>query len=74
MDNEAKTIELWQCGYNAPCRVRHCLAKTNTIARNIDTGGRPMRQYERCQTHVGQVAESERAKGREIVNRGRVGR
>ena len=37
--------------------------------------GRPTHgQYELCQAHVGQVAERERAMGREIVNRGGVGR
>jgi hypothetical protein len=74
MDDEAKTIELWPCGYDAPWRVRNCRAQAITIARSIGAGGRPMRRYELCQAHAGQVVELERAKGRGIVNRGRVGR
>jgi hypothetical protein len=65
-----KTIELWPCRYYAPCRVRSCKAKATTIARSVDTTGRPIRQCELCQAHAEQFSEQERAKGREIVTRG----
>jgi hypothetical protein len=65
----AKAIELWPCGYDAPCKVKSCRARATTIARSADAGGRPMRQYELCAVHAEQVAERERGKGREIVKR-----
>jgi len=69
LSGEIKTIELGPCGYNAQCRVKNCKTKATVIARSIDTGGRPDRQYELCAPHAEQVAERERAKGREIVDR-----
>ena len=71
--DNVKEIELWPCRYDAPCRVKHCRSKATTIARSIDAGGRPERQYELCAIHAEQVLERERAKGREIV-RQEVGR
>ena len=65
-----KAIELWQCRYDAPCKVRNCKAKATMIARSVDAGGRPHRQHELCQVHTEQVTERERGKGREIVTRG----
>ena len=71
--NRIKAIELWPCGYQAPCKVRNCQAEATTIARAIDSGGRPVRQYELCAIHAEQVGEREQGRGREIVRRG-VGR
>jgi hypothetical protein len=67
--NEVKVIELWSCRYDAPCKVKNCRARATTIARSVDAGGRPERQYELCAIHTEQVVERERAKGREIVRR-----
>jgi hypothetical protein len=47
-----KAIELWPCGYDAPCKVKSCKARATTIARAVDAGGRPIRQYELCATHA----------------------
>jgi DNA polymerase/3'-5' exonuclease PolX len=69
MPDEIKTIELGPCGYQAQCRAKHCMVEATIIARSIDTGGRPDKQYELCATHAEQIAERERTKGREIVNR-----
>ena len=69
MPDEIKIIELWPCGYQAPCKVRNCRAKATTLARLVDSGGRPIRQYELCQVHAEQVAERERDKERQIVTR-----
>jgi hypothetical protein len=67
--DETKAIELWPCRYDAPCKVRNCRARATTIARSVDSGGRPRRQYELCRTHTEQITERERDKGREIVTR-----
>ena len=67
MADDTKTIELWPCRYQAPCRVRNCGRKATTVARSVDSGGRPIKQYELCAAHAGQIAERERGKGREIV-------
>jgi hypothetical protein len=73
LNGDIKDIELWPCGYQAQCRVKNCKAKATTIARGVDAGGRPHAQCELCTVHAGQIAERERAKGREIVDR-RTGR
>jgi len=73
LTEETKTIELWPCGYDARCNVRNCKAKATTLARSVDSGGRPMKQYELCTVHADKVAEREQGRGREIVQR-RVGR
>ncbi len=70
MDDKVTIIELWPCGYDAPCKVRNCRVKATTIARNVDSGGRPIRQYELCAAHAEQISERERGRGREIVRRG----
>jgi hypothetical protein len=70
LPDEVKVIELWPCRYDAPCKVRNCRARATTIARSVDAGGRPRRQYELCAVHTEQVSERERAKGRDIVTRG----
>jgi hypothetical protein len=64
-----KAIELLPCGYQAPCKVRNCRAKATIIARSVDSGGRPIRQYELCTAHANAIAERERQRGREIVRR-----
>jgi DNA polymerase/3'-5' exonuclease PolX len=69
MPNEIKAIELGPCDYHAQCRAKSCTARATIIARSIDTGGRPNKQYELCATHTEQIAEREQAKGHEIVNR-----
>ena len=69
LPDDVKAIELWQCRYDAPCKVRNCKAKATMIACSVDAGGRP-HQYELCQVHTEQVTERERAKGREIVTGG----
>jgi hypothetical protein len=68
--DETKAIELWPCGYEARCKVKHCKATATIIARSVDSGGRPFKQYELCQVHCEQVAEREKGRGREIVKRG----
>ena len=67
--DETKAIELWPCGYDARCRIKNCRARATLLARSIDAGGRPLRQYELCAAHAKQVAERERAKGRDVVTR-----
>jgi hypothetical protein len=67
MDPEVKAIELWHCGYDATCRARSCKSRATTIARSVDAGGRPLRQYELCDVHTRQVTERERTRGRDIV-------
>jgi hypothetical protein len=52
------------------CNVKTCKAKATIIARSVDAGGRPMKQYELCQPHAEQVAEREKGRGRQIVDRG----
>jgi hypothetical protein len=69
LTDETKAIELWPCGYDAGCNVRNCKAKATTLARSVDAGGRPMKQYELCGVHAEQVAEREKGRGREIVRR-----
>jgi len=54
MPDDSKSIELWPCGYQAPCKVRNCKAKATIIARSVDAGGRPLRQYELCAKHADQ--------------------
>jgi hypothetical protein len=61
--DDIKAVELWPCGYQAPCKVRNCRAKATTIARSVDAGGRPLRQHELCATHAEQVSERERGRG-----------
>jgi len=73
LSNDVKIIELWPCGYQAPCKVRNCKTNAAIIARSVDAGGRPLRQYELCATHADQIAERERGRGRDVVTRG-VGR
>jgi len=67
--DETKTIELWPCGYHARCNVKNCKARATILARSVDAGARPKKQYELCAVHGEQVAERERAKGRTIVTR-----
>jgi hypothetical protein len=67
--DETKAIEFWPCGYHAQCRAKNCKARATTIARSVDGGGRPMRQYELCSAHADQIAEREQGKGREVVRR-----
>jgi hypothetical protein len=67
--DETKTIELWPCGYQAPCKVHNCKLKATTIARSVDGGGRPIKQYELCSIHADQIAQREKLKGREIIKR-----
>jgi hypothetical protein len=69
MTDETKSIELWPCGYQARCNVRNCKVKATTLARSLDSGNRPIKQYELCSVHAEQVAERERGKGREILKR-----
>jgi hypothetical protein len=66
LTDETKTIELWPCGYDARYNVQNCEAKATTLARSVDTGGRPMKQYELCSVHADQVAQREKLKSREI--------
>ncbi len=70
LSHDVKAIELWACGYDAPCKVRTCRARATTVARSVDAGGRPIKQYELCAAHAESVAERERGRGREIVIRG----
>jgi hypothetical protein len=67
-DEEPDAIELRRCLYPALCSVRNCRAKGTMIARSVDAGGRPMKQYELCDVHADVVAARERAKGRKIIN------
>ena len=69
MADDTKTIELWPCGYDARCNVKNCKAKATTLARSVDAGGRPLRQYELCTIHAERISERERGRGREIVRR-----
>ena len=69
MADDTKTIELWPCGYLAPCKVRDCKLRATTIARSVDSGGRPIRQYALCSVHADQIAQREKLRGREIIRR-----
>ena len=69
MSDETKIIELWPCGYEAPCKVRNCRARATMLARAVDSQGRPVNQYELCEPHAEQVAVRERGRGREVVTR-----
>jgi hypothetical protein len=66
-DDEPAAIELRRCLYRVRCNVRTCRAQATMIARSVDAGGRPMRQYELCDFHAEQVATRERAKGRKVM-------
>ncbi len=35
MPDDTKVIELWPCGYRAPCKVNNCKAKATTTARSV---------------------------------------
>jgi hypothetical protein len=70
LPNDVKAIELWPCRYDAPCKVNNCRARATTIARSVDSGGRPRHQHELCQVHAEQVAERERGKGASDHNEG----
>ena len=50
LSNDVKAIELWPCGYDALCKVRNCKARATTIARSVDAGDRPIKQYELLRT------------------------
>jgi hypothetical protein len=69
LTDETKTIELCPCGYDARCNVKNCEAKATTLARGVDAGGRPTKQYELCSVHAQQVAERERGRAEEILRR-----
>jgi hypothetical protein len=62
MPDDTKVIELWPCGYRAPCKVNNCKAKATTTARSVEAGGGPQRQYELCAVHAEQIAERERGR------------
>jgi hypothetical protein len=66
-DEQPAVIELRRCLYSVRCNVQACQAKATMIARSVDAGGRPMRQYEVCDVHAEQVATRERAKGRKVI-------
>jgi hypothetical protein len=72
VSDDTKAIELWPCGYDARCNVRNCKAKATALARSVDSGGRPIKQYELCAVHGEQVAERDRAavEPRRITDRG----
>jgi hypothetical protein len=36
--DETRLIELWPCGYDARCNVKHCKAKATLLARSVDAG------------------------------------
>jgi hypothetical protein len=38
--DDTRTIELWRCLYDAPCRAKNCKAKATVMMRIVDTGGR----------------------------------
>ena len=69
MADETKAIELWPCGYQAPCKVHNCRLKATILARSVDAHGRPLRQHELCAFHADQVAEQERSRGQQVVRR-----
>jgi hypothetical protein len=69
MPDDTKAIELWPCGYDAWCNVRNCKAKATRLARSVDAGGRPIKQYELCLVHADEVAQREKLRGRDIVKR-----
>jgi len=70
LPDDVKTIELWACIYDAPCKVYNCGAMATMIARSMDSDGRHIQQYELCQPHAEQVTEREKGRGREILKRG----
>jgi hypothetical protein len=59
MRDETKPIELWPCGYDARCNVKNCKPKATMLARSVDSGGQPMKQYELCSIHAAGRAAGE---------------
>jgi hypothetical protein len=50
---EPTAIQIWRCGYLAPCRAPRCPTSRATIVlRQIDASGRPVRQIELCDRHA----------------------
>ena len=67
---EPTGVEIWRCGYLAPCRAPRCPARHATInLRKADRAGRPVRQIGLCDRHAEAVIIRERKRGFEIFDR-----
>jgi len=55
---ERTQAELWHCRYPTPCTRNDCRAGATVIVRYVDTQGRPLRQFELCERHAGELARS----------------
>jgi hypothetical protein len=60
-ESETTTVELLLCRYPKTCRVQRCKRQATLIARGMDRGGRPTRQWELCQQHADQIVNGKRA-------------
>ena len=69
--NPAPTgVEIWRCGYPAPCRAPRCPASlVTTNLWKVDRAGRPVRQIELSDRHADAVIARERERGLEILDR-----
>jgi len=67
MGEKSKTIEFWPCRYQVLCKVRDCKFEATIIARSIDAGGRPIRQYELCSVHADQFVQGAKLRGWDVV-------
>ena len=68
--NPAPTVvQIWRCGYLAPCRAPRCPVRRATIVlRKLDAAGRPLRQIELRDRHAETVIARERTRGLEIFD------
>jgi hypothetical protein len=69
MDSPIQEIELDDCFYEASCAARGCDLPAIVVACSFDAVGQPSKQYELCGTHARMVAERERRKGKNVVDR-----
>lgn len=70
-DPAPTTVQIWRCGYLAPCRASRCATSRATIVlRKIDACKAGwFVQIELCDRHAETVVAHERARGLEILDR-----
>lgn len=61
-----REIEIAPCQYDALCSARGCSSAATLIARAVDSGGWPAKQYELCLSHSVYVARREKTR-RKVV-------
>jgi hypothetical protein len=55
---ERQQVELWPCQYPMRCTQAGCCTNATVILRYVDGQGRPLRQVELCERHVGEITRS----------------